>query len=104
MPSYNHKTYFKKPSSPGVRINEICEEEILRPGIYVSEVGSCKLVSDRMCCMGKLVPWHSSLIPNGQKGNFGSTFMMQTEEKDAFYHDMSSCKTSQNKTSIARKL
>ena len=51
--------------------------------------------------MGKLAPWHSSLIPNGQKGNFGSTFMMQTEKKDAFYHDMSSRKTSQNKTSIA---
>ena len=80
----NVAPHLKKPSGPTVRVDEICEEEILRPGIYVSEVGSCKLVSDknvRLC--GK----PGSLIPNGQKGNFSSTFMMQTEKKDAFYHD-----------------
>ena len=40
--------HLKKPSGPTVSVDEICEEEILRPGIYVSEVGSCKLDSDKM--------------------------------------------------------
>ena len=50
--------HLKQPSSPTVRVDEICEEEILRPGIYVSEVGSCKLVSDKMYgCVENLAVW-----------------------------------------------
>ena len=50
--------HLKKPSGPTVSVDEICEEEILRPGIYVSEVGSCKLDSDKMYgCVENLAVW-----------------------------------------------